>query len=260
MVAPRAAPRYRALALVGAFILLVAGGGKPTSFIGFPPSAAARGSSGGRCAEDDAGGSVAAEDGAGGSVALEDPPSDEELMGNPQLEEQGIVNRRYPPKREIRGTLCYARRELNEEAARFMPIIEPLLMEQQLSIKELTFVLNRQGSKLRHLLYKPRQSLPVFTEHKVKRLCRRVRNEKGIKLHLYLRPQWLPPGAPGAPYPKNMGNVFAEVPPLKFISDSESSEQKKLPPQPAALPAADDVEEEAVDAEPEEPAPDSAEE
>lgn len=225
-----AAPKQRALALLAVFLLAAVGGGKPaaSSFVSLLPSSqrgvAARVHAVARCAEEDA---------TGGTVTLEEPPPDEQLIGNPRLEEQSRPGKKYRPKREIRGTLCYAHRELREEAERFQHIIEPLLKEKQLSIKELTFVLNRQGSKLRHLLYKPRQSLPVFTEHKVHRLCKRARDAQGIKLHKYLRPQELPPHAPAAPYPRPIPVVFAEVPPLRFLSKRslpQDDAPKNLPP------------------------------
>lgn len=119
---------------------------------------------------------------------------------------------RYVAKRDRRGTLCFARRELNEEAWRMAPYVEPLL-DQHMSIKEITFALNRQGSELRHLLYRPRLGLPVFTEHKVRRILRRNKTDKG-RLNNFARPRFLPPNAPGAPYPSQIGDVFAEVPPL----------------------------------------------
>lgn len=150
--------------------------------------------------------------GAEGEVALEVPPSDAEISQETSLDPRPV--RKFCPKREIRGTLCYARRELNEEAERLRPFIEPLLYEKRLSLKEITFVLNRMGQKLRPLLYKPRVGLPVFTEHKVRRLMRRAKNSRGIRINRYVRPQKLPANAPGAPYPKPMKDVYAEVPPL----------------------------------------------
>jgi len=137
-----------------------------------------------------------AEDG----VALEEPPT------------EATEKKRYTPNRDRRGTLCFARRELNEEAWRFLPYLEPLL-DAHMSIREITFALNRQGSELRHLLYRPRLGLPVFTEHKVRRILRRNKTEKG-RLNNFARPRHLPPRAPGAPYPAKLGDVFAEVPPL----------------------------------------------
>ncbi|CAE7468941.1 unnamed protein product, partial [Symbiodinium sp. KB8] len=75
-------------------------------------------------------------------------------------------------------------------------------------------VLNRKGKELRHLLYKPRVGLPVFTEHKVRRLMRRAKNSEGVRINRFVRPQHLPPNAPGAPYAKPIKDVYAEVPPL----------------------------------------------
>ncbi|CAE8632110.1 unnamed protein product, partial [Polarella glacialis] len=146
------------------------------------------------------------------AAVLEAPPSDEQLEGTVSKEPR--PSRRIKPKRERRGTLCYARRELNEEAERMRAVIQPLLMERHLSIKEVTFVLNRIGAPLRHLMYKPRQGVPIFTEHKVRRLCRRAKNEKGDRLIRFVRPPYLPPLSPGAPYPPPMKDVYAEVPPL----------------------------------------------
>lgn len=148
----------------------------------------------------------------------ERPPADSELADEAGDDPRPFRQRnfrKYRPKREIRGTLCYARRELNEEAERLRPYLEPLL-EQQMSAKEMAFVLNRNGAKLRPLLYRPRLGLPIFTEHKVKRLLRRagVGTPRG-RLHKFMRPRWLPAKAPGAPYPPHLEDVYAEVPPLK---------------------------------------------
>ncbi|CAE7469312.1 unnamed protein product [Symbiodinium sp. CCMP2456] len=361
------------------------------SFVaGRPPAPRAR--SVARCAEEEASG-----------VALEDPPSDAEISEETSLDPRPL--RKFKPKRERRGTLCYARRELNEEAERLRPYIEPLLYDKHLSLKEITFagmprmsselcpkcfrwgmqmlrplllgfvrlavldalrtselsgslptkeqvseiadsaercvipiegdtglglvckndlaassslpfgvqcvmcgqlygseidpmescvvqtqpykwmrweyseikikvskrkanrvcrgllykvpgyrlaslscnselskmypeascwavlpqlggspartclthilnaeVLNRKGKELRHLLYKPRVGLPVFTEHKVRRLMRRAKNSEGVRINRFVRPQHLPPNAPGAPYAKPMKDVYAEVP------------------------------------------------
>jgi len=142
----------------------------------------------------------------------EAPPSDDVLTDDGGVDPR--PDRRWKPKRERPGKLCYARRELNEEAERLRPYIEPLL-EKQLSLKELTFVLNRMGSKLRHLLYKPRLGLPVFTEHKVRRLLRRAKNDDGIRLNKFVRPLYIPPFAPGAYQPDILKPVYSEVPPLR---------------------------------------------
>mmetsp|Transcript_7966 Transcript_7966/g.19774 ORF Transcript_7966/g.19774 Transcript_7966/m.19774 type:complete len:328 (+) Transcript_7966:131-1114(+) len=117
------------------------------------------------------------------------------------------------PKREIPGTVSYARRELNEEAERLRPYVEPLL-HRQMSIKEMTFALNRHGSKLRHLLWRPPPGVPVFREYKVLKLLRRMKTPIG-RLNNWKRPPSLPPNAPGAAYPPMLGDVYAEVPPLK---------------------------------------------
>merc|ERR1719378_783653 len=138
-------------------------------------------------------------------MAVEAPPSDDELS---EKSGERKARRRFRPKREVRGTLCFARRELNEEAARFRPIVEPLL-DQQMSIKEITFVLNRQGSKYRHLLYRPRSGLPVFTEHKVRRILRRNMTPRG-RLNRLKRPRYLPPNAPGANIPPQLKETFTE--------------------------------------------------
>mmetsp|Transcript_21379 Transcript_21379/g.26332 ORF Transcript_21379/g.26332 Transcript_21379/m.26332 type:complete len:243 (-) Transcript_21379:112-840(-) len=187
-----------ALRIAAACVLATLGSWISTSFVvGHPPAPNCR--SVARRAEE-------------GDVALEAPPSDEEISQETSLDPRPV--RKFKPKREIRGTLCYARRELNEEAERLRPYIEPLLYTKRLSLKEITFVLNRMGKQLRPLLYKPRVGLPVFTEHKVRRLMRRAKNEKGIRINSYARPAHLPADAPGAPYPWPMKDVFAEVPPL----------------------------------------------
>lgn len=152
-----------------------------------------------------------AQDTAGGVAVVEAPPADSELA-----DEGGVDPRPWrqrQPKREVRGTLCYARRELNEEAERLRPYFQPLL-EKQLSMKEITFVLNRMGAQLRPLLYRPRLGLPVFTEHKVRRLLRRAKDPELGRLNKYARPQFLPPNAPGAPYPDPLQDSYADVPPL----------------------------------------------
>lgn len=164
---------------------------------------------------------------------LEAPPSDAELQEDGGIDPRPI--KRFKPKREIRGSLCYARRELNEESDRLRPYIVPLL-EKQLSVKEIAFVLNRIGAKLRPLLFKPRLGLPIFTEHKVRRLLRRARTPNG-RLIKYARPNWLPPGAPGAPYPDTMYDVYAEVPPL---GSSPSPPAKEEAPAAEESPAAEE--------------------
>ena len=68
------------------------------------------------------------------------------------------------------------------------------------------------GKQLRPLLYKPRVGLPVFTEHKVRRLLRRAKNADGVRINCYVRPQHLPAHAPGAPYPEYVEDAYAEVP------------------------------------------------
>merc|ERR1719198_1477166 len=185
-------PALLALAAAALSVAAVAFFGQDDTFVGLPPSARSA-SAVARYAE------------------AEDVPTDVALA-----EEGGSDAtpwRKCLPKREVRGTLCYARRELNEEAQRMRPYLEPLL-EKQLSIKEITFVLNRMGSKLRPLLYRPRLGLPIFTEHKVRRLLRRAVTPKG-RLIKFVRPQHLPPNAPGAAYPDSLEDAYAEVPPLK---------------------------------------------
>mmetsp|Transcript_57476 Transcript_57476/g.133959 ORF Transcript_57476/g.133959 Transcript_57476/m.133959 type:complete len:234 (+) Transcript_57476:102-803(+) len=150
-------------------------------------------------------------------IDMEAPPSDDEAWADGGKDPRPF--RRFPPKRDIRGKLCYARRELNEEAERMRPYLEPLI-ERQLSLQEITFVLNRIGAKLRPLLYKPRNGLPIFTEHKVRRLLRRARTPDG-RLNKFVRPSKLPPNAPGARYPPTMKDAYAEVPPLAPWSPPE---------------------------------------
>jgi len=193
------APNHRSgtARLLAAAVLALLGSWISTSFVvSHPPSPNSR--------------SVARR--AEGDVALEAPPSDAEISQETSVDPRPV--RTYRPKREIRGTLCYARRELNEEAERLRPFIEPLLYEKRLSLKEITFVLNRKGKELRPLLYKPRAGLPVFTEHKVRRLMRRAKNSRGVRINCYVRPYYLPANAPGAPYPKPLKDVYADVPPL----------------------------------------------
>jgi len=146
------------------------------------------------------------------AATMEAPPPDSELTTAGGTDP--LPNRKRIPKRFIRGTLRFDRRNLNEEAERLRPYTEPLL-EKQLSVKEITYVLNRQGSKLRHLLYRPRLGLPVFTEHKVRRLLRRAKSADMTRLNKFARPPHLPANAPGARYPAPMKDVYAEVPPLK---------------------------------------------
>jgi len=143
---------------------------------------------------------------------MEAPPADSELTTAGGTDP--LPNRKRIPKRFIRGTLRFDRRNLNEEAERLRPYTEPLL-EKQLSVKEITFVLNRQGSKLRHLLYRPRLGLPIFTEHKVRRLLRRAKSADMTRLNKFARPPHLPANSPGARYPEPLKDVYAEVPPLK---------------------------------------------
>lgn len=203
------------------------------SFVaGRPPAPRAR--SVARCAEEEASG-----------VALEDPPSDAEISEETSLDPRPL--RKFKPKRERRGTLCYARRELNEEAERLRPYIEPLLYDKHLSLKEITFVLNRKGKELRHLLYKPRVGLPVFTEHKVRRLMRRAKNSEGVRINRFVRPQHLPPNAPGAPYAKPIKDVYAEVPPLGWQNMPEYAHLKKGGESDAAPEASEEAPEEIVE-------------
>lgn len=179
---------------------------------------------------------------AGEELGLTEPPTDLELADKNQ---DRRPPRKKKPKRYIRGTLSYVHRELFEEAQRLRPHIEPLL-ERQFSLKEVTFALNRQGSKLRHLLFRPRCGLPVFTQYKVRRLMRRAYVKP--RLIQYKRPGYLPPNAPGAAYPPIMGDVFAEVPPLKPWSPPDG--QAKAEPE-----AEEEVDEEDEGEEEEESAP-----
>eukprot|EP00439_Symbiodinium_sp_Y106_P044955 s1562_g5.t1 len=196
------------------------------SFVaGRPPAPRAR--SVARCAEEEATG-----------VALEDPPSDAEISEETSLDPRPL--RKIKPKR-------YARRELNEEAERLRPYIEPLLYDKHLSLKEITFVLNRKGKELRHLLYKPRVGLPVFTEHKVRRLMRRAKNSEGVRINRFVRPQHLPPNAPGAPYAKPMKEVYAEVPPLGWQNMPEYAHLKTGGESAAAPAASEEAPEEIVE-------------
>lgn len=171
---------------------------------------------------------------AGAELGLTEPPSDLELADK-NKHYFPSVSRKRKPKYKIRGTLSYVHRELFQEAQRMRPHIEPLL-QRQFSIKEITFALNRQGSKLRHLLFRPRCGLPVFTQYKVRRLMR-LANVKP-RLIQYKRPGHLPPQGPGAPYPPIMGDVFAEVPPLKPWTPPEGKKAA-----PAAVEDVDDEDE-----------------
>jgi len=148
-------------------------------------------------------------------LVVEAPPSDVELVERGGTEPR--PSRRYRPTSAKRGTTGYARREFNEEAKRLRPYMEPLVAKQ-LSCKEMTFALNRIGHKIRHLLFRPPRGLPVFTEVKVRSILRKMKNDNGIRMHKFLRPDYLPPMAPGARYPFKMvpqiGTQFAEVPSL----------------------------------------------
>eukprot|EP00929_Paragymnodinium_shiwhaense_P061212 TRINITY_DN3056_c0_g1_i1.p2 TRINITY_DN3056_c0_g1~~TRINITY_DN3056_c0_g1_i1.p2 ORF type:complete len:250 (-),score=59.67 TRINITY_DN3056_c0_g1_i1:159-908(-) len=143
-------------------------------------------------------------------AGLAEPPSDVDLQE--KRTETGSGPRKYLKKSENPSKLQFVRRELKEEAERLRPYIEPLL-KKQYSLREITFALNRQGSKLRHLLFRPRCGLPVFTEHKVRRLCRLAAPKP--RMIQYVRPKQFPPRAVGAAYPEALGEVYAEVPPLK---------------------------------------------
>lgn len=160
----------------------------------------------------------------GEALGLEAPPSDVELES--KRVDRPRATRHHTPRREQPWTLTYARRELREEADRLRPYIEPLL-KRQFSLQEITFALNRQGSKLRHLLFRPRCGLPVFTEYKVKNLMRKASVKP--RLIQYRRRQYMPPNAPGAPYQRIMGDTFAEVPPLKPWSPKTGSAAPAAP-------------------------------
>lgn len=162
----------------------------------------------------------------GKKVDAEAPPKDADLYAMSAPIPRPYKRFRY--KRDIPGTISYYRREMTEEAQRFRPYLEPLL-EMQLSKAEITFVLNRRASELRHLLWLPRCGVPAFTQHKVKRLLARNRTPKG-RLHKYVRPHYLPPRAPGCRYPYPMKQCYAEVPPLPpYDGPSDAwKEQQKL--------------------------------
>lgn len=154
-------------------------------------------------------------------VDIEAPPSDTELLE--KVPKDPLPFRRRRAKRDIPGTLCYVHKQQREEAYRFKSILEPLL-DKQLGINEITFVLNREGRKYRHLLWRPRLGLPVFTRHKVRRLLRRAYDETGFKLNKRCRPEKYPPFAPGCNYPPSIKESYAEVPPLKPWTPAGSRE------------------------------------
>lgn len=205
-------------------------------------------------------------------TAIEAPPSDEELeaMGNKRPQAH-----RYTPKKFIRGKMDYTRRELKEEAFRLKPYFDECMENHMVSLQELTFALNQQAPKLRHLLFRPRSGLPAFTAHHVRYLFTRIKKKRthgvarrkryvnGPRIYLglshWLRPHWLPPNAPGAPYPEQLGEYYAEVPPLKPWSPPEgqtkkkgktknSKEEKKLIEEPQEGEEAQEEKEEAGDA------------
>lgn len=140
------------------------------------------------------------------------PPMDDELanMTTPDPRKRW---RKHRPKREIRGTRNFNMRMWREEAERLRPYTQPLV-ERGLSIPEITFVLNRMAPKLIHLLWRPWLGIPAFPRGRVKFILRNTR-VNGVRLKKFVRPEWLPPKAPGAPYPWYCGEYFAKVPPLK---------------------------------------------
>merc|ERR1712107_851133 len=87
---------------------------------------------------------------------------------------------------------------------------------------EIAFALNRRGSELRHLLWQPRMGLPVFSRHKVRQMLKRAKDDNGVRLNKKVRPDHLPPKAPGAPYPEFLEDVYAEVPPLGWQNDKKA--------------------------------------
>jgi len=187
-------------------------------------------------------------------VLMDAPPDDAELLKTGGIEPR--PSKRYKPTSQKRGTTGYARREFNEEAVRLRPYMEPLL-EMQLSCKEMTFALNRIGHKIRHLLFRPPRGLPIFTEKTVRQILRKMKNDEGIRMHKFLRPDHVPPMAPGARYPEKMvktGTYFAEVPPLAPWSPGEQKQLEE--PEPAAD---EEVDKEAAAAAAEEAAEDAAE-
>merc|ERR1712151_1480640 len=103
---------------------------------------------------------------------------------------------------------------------RFQPHIEPLL-DRQMSLDEIVFVLNRQGAKLRPLLRFPPEGLPVFNKKTVLMLIRHMipKKEDGIPRGRLVREKWLPAAAPGAPY-RFIKETYAQVPPLDGGGDS----------------------------------------
>eukprot|EP00929_Paragymnodinium_shiwhaense_P061213 TRINITY_DN3056_c0_g2_i1.p1 TRINITY_DN3056_c0_g2~~TRINITY_DN3056_c0_g2_i1.p1 ORF type:complete len:250 (-),score=65.02 TRINITY_DN3056_c0_g2_i1:83-832(-) len=159
----------------------------------------------------------------GDEAGLAGPPSDVELLEK-RSETPSSGSKRRLAKKDNPTKLQFVRRELKEEAERLRPYIEPLL-KKQYSLREITFALNRQGSKLRHLLFRPRCGLPVFTEHKVRRLCRLAAPKP--RMIQYVRPKQFPPRAVGAAYPEALGEVYAEVPPLKPWTPKRKSQEKK---------------------------------
>lgn len=171
------------------------------------------------------------------AIELEAPPSDAELTEEAPGDARPFA--RMIPKRERPGTCSHARTQLYWEAWRLKPYIQPLV-ERGFSLMEINFALNRQGSKLRHLLWRPREGLPVFTVHKTKRILKRARFDDGERMWKVVRPQFLPPNAPGATYDwkirARFGEVYAEVPPLgwqkdkKALPDAESGDNQEDAP------------------------------
>lgn len=154
-----------------------------------------------------------------GVFPVEAPPSDAELWGaatsapRPELLQ---LARELETKQETEA------RELDDEAQRMRPFIEPLV-EKQYSVKEITFALNRMGSKLRPLLYSPPYGNPVFTETHVEAITKRTKTANGV-LHDYVRPQSIPSRVPGAHYPEVMKQFYSEVPKLAEWSGEPTGE------------------------------------
>jgi len=229
VVRPQALSKRRqssALVLIGCvatFSYLESGLSSPCFVFGRPPAATTAGIA--RRAE---------------AVELEAPPSDEEIAGeSPEYKDLAAAeDGAFIEKKWIRGTIAFDRRETMEEAERLQPIIEPLIFKDQLSLKELVFVLNRQGIKLRHLLRKPPMGLPVFSEKKVVRLLQKMEAKThplGLPLRHYLRPETFPPHSPAAyrGVPQTVAHAyieptFEEVPAMEPLSEETLENWKQI--------------------------------
>lgn len=176
----------------------------------------------------------AAEDGADGAV----PDSDVLLDAVPRDPRQPFrAKGKFTQKRWQRiGHHKWFARQLFLEASRLKPYIEPLV-EAQYTYKEILFAMNRQASKLRHLMLAPSQKTPAFYLPHIKSIISRIYvphvdaygKTELVSLKRKVRPLHLPRFVPGANTKKLLKVTYAEVPPLKpwtkpVVADEEEEE------------------------------------